>query len=289
MPELPPLKMVVEVLLYAVLPALLSAAGVTLIVRRWAGQTAAAWGLIVGVMVGRLVYISVPFPWGEQPLGAGFSACLLDVLTFQSGESSWNRLPAATLALLCVGGLARPRGDGWLVCAGACLFAAWAVVPNRFFDDAVWLVPALAFAMLAEWAVLDRALASPANALPVFAVSLTFFTASIVAMQAHYARIIDASVALSASFAGIAAIAAWRPVDAGSAAPAAAILLPCFLLMMPLESSSDVPWTACALVGVAPLVLVRGSKPPALWLRVLQFVLVLVILALAVALSANAD
>src|SRR5262249_32885835 len=108
---MPPLELVVDVLLYAVLPAFLAAAALAAAVT-WLGgaklaPAAAALGLAGGVALGS---------W------------LREALTLAPGASAWNHLPWAALAALAIGLVVRlprlPALAGWFLRAAAAAASA---------------------------------------------------------------------------------------------------------------------------------------------------------------------
>jgi hypothetical protein len=270
---MPPPDLVLDALLYAVLPAALVAAVLTA-AAAWLGgakfaPAGAALGLAGGVLLGG---------W------------LRDTLTLEAGTSAWNRLPWAALAALAVGLAARwprlPRLAGWPLRALAAVAAAWWVVPPEVRSEVTWLPAALAAVMLAEWALLEPLAARPPGGSVPLALALTAFVAATVLICANTARLTDAATVLAAALGGVAVVSWWRRSDAGSAVPGVVVLLPGLLLMGQQTTYSEVPWQAFATAAGAPLVLAVTLLPPLhSWqgtrLHLLRWALLLVPLAIA--------
>lgn len=277
MPELPPLNLLLDVLLFAVLPALVVAAGVTFAVGRLAGEKHGPFGAALGLAAGTAL---------------GF--WLRDSLTWMPGDSSWNRLPWLALAGLWLARSARLADltliEGWLLRAALTAGCAWLVIPSATRAEFAWLMPAFALVVLAAWFVLELPAAQPPGGGVPFALSLSFFAASVLLIHAGSARLTDVATVLSAALAGVAAVAWWRGTDASSVAPAVALLLPGVLLTGQQETFSEVPWTAFALAAGAPLMLaptffLRDWKP--IGIRLVQLGLALIPLGIAIFLAAQ--
>jgi hypothetical protein len=290
----PPLDMTRDVLLYAVLPALVGAAAVMAIVERCFGarqaQAAAAVGLIAGTMLGLFLRVASFNEWpraADQTLASSAATWLRMSLTPMSGDSSWNRLPLAALGLLCVGRLARLPDlrpiDSRLLRAAASVTAAWAVIPTTAQEEIAWLMPVFAVVVFAEWMILDMLTASPPGGTVIFSLALVFFVASMPLIQAGWGSLADVAIVLSAAWTGIAIVATWRHVDGGGGVPVVALLLPSMMLLGHLLTD-EVPWQAFALIAGAPLML-AFTLPlrhwQSVWLRVLQLALVLLPLGVA--------
>jgi hypothetical protein len=297
--SLPPREMMVDALLYAVLPALLSAAAILAAIERWLGakqaSAAAAVGLVVGVVLGisiRRASFDGLHLGPEQSLASALAISLRRALTLFLGDSTWNRLPWAALGLMCVGRVARLPDlrpiDGWLLRGAATLTAAWLVIPVKTQDETAWLMPAFALVVLAEWAVLETLAAHPPGGAVIFSVATAFFVASMVLIQAAWATKADLAIVLASALTGTAIVAAWRRVDASGGVPVAALLLPSLMLMGQQETQSEVPWQAFALCAGAPLMLAVSlplCRWQSVWLRVLQLGLVLLPLGAAAVLT----
>jgi hypothetical protein len=268
---MPPLQMIVDVLLYAVLPAALTAAVVMAIVALAGGRKlaplGAALGLAGGVVVGRGVqdlerFLANPQPEGGEPFH------FLHGLRLMPGDSPWNHLPWAALAALLVGLLARlprlPAGVAWsLRWAAAVVLVSW-VLPARLPAETWWVTPALTLVIVAQWALLEHLAATPPGGSVPLALALTAFGAGGVLIYASMAQLMDTAVALGAALAGIAAVSWLGRVDGGGAVPGAAVLLPGLLLMGQQEMSSEppVPWLSFALAAGAPFLLALTLLPP---------------------------
>jgi hypothetical protein len=297
---MPPMHVIQDVLLYTLLPATLAAltaAAVLAVVQLLAGPRGAAVGAALGFAGGGVL--------GNVLCGS---------FTLLTGESAWNRLPWAALAALLVGLVVRlpwaPAGGqprtpsdssgpavwrvvGWLVRAATAAAAAWWVLPEAVRTEAMWLPAALAAVILAEWALLEHLAArTPGGGVPL-ALALSAVVGAAVLIHAGTARLTDSMTVLAAVLVGVAAVAAWRRLDAGGAVPGAAVLLPGVLLMGQQETFSEVQWLAFALAAAAPLVLAVTLLPPfRSWqgtrLRLLRFALLLAPLAVAAGLTLQA-
>jgi hypothetical protein len=298
--SLPPTDMLLDVLRYAVLPALVTAAAVTAIVERFGGAkqapAGAALGLVAGVVLGLWLRTASFNGWPMAPgqsMASAAATWLGAALTALSGDSAWNRLPWAALGVLCVGRIARlpdlPPIDGWLLRAAASVTAAWLVIPGPAQEEFAWLMPAFALLVFAEWVVLDMLTANPPGGTVLFTVGIAFVVASMVLIQIGWATKADAAIVVSAALTGTATVAAWRRVDAGGGVPVAALLLPSLMLMGQQEGiESNVPWQAFALTAGAPLILALTlplRNWQSVWLRVVQLGLVLLPLGVAVYLT----
>jgi hypothetical protein len=293
--SLPPPDILRDVLLYAVLPALLASAAIMALVERFLGAkqapAGAAIGLAVGIVLGLWIRRASFEGWHVGPdetLASALANSLRMALTLFSGESAWNRLPWAALGLLCVGRVARLPDlqpiDGWLLRGAAALTATWLVIPAKSQEEVAWLMPAFAVVVLAEWAILEILAAQPPGGTVIFSAATAFFVASTVLIQAAWATKADVAIVLSSALTGLAIVAAWRRVDGGGGAPVAALLLPSLMLMGQQETESAVPWQAFALTACAPLMLAITlplRRWQSVWLRALQFGLVLLPLGVA--------
>jgi hypothetical protein len=221
--------------------------------------------------------------------GAILGCWLRDALALP-GDTTWNRLPWAVLAVLCAGRVvaALPALDGWIVRAGTALALTWWVIPVEARTELTWLAPAFAAVVLLEWGVLDSLAAQPPGGTVPFALALTFGAASGVLIHAGTARLTDVAIVLASALTGIALVAWWRRADASGAMPAVALLLPGVLLLGQQETFSEVSWHAFALAAGAPLLL-AVTVPLRRWegvgLRLVQLTLVLLPLAAALYLA----
>jgi hypothetical protein len=293
--SLPQTDMLLDVLLYAVLPSLLASVAVMALVERFGGAkqapAGAAFGFTTGAVLGLWLRNASFNGWPmapDQSLASALATWLGMALTPMSVDSAWNRLPWAALGILCVGRVARlpglPTIDGWLLRAAASVTAAWLVVPAMAQEEFAWLMPAFGLVICAEWMVLDALAANPPGGTVIFIIALTFFVASMVLIQIGWATKADAAIVFSSALTGIAIVAAWRNVDGGGAVPIAALLLPSLMLMGQQGTESEVPWDAFALTAGAPLMLALTlplRKWQSVWLRVLQVALVLLPLGAA--------
>ncbi len=269
---MPPLDEIRDALLQGVLPALAAAAIVLALVAWFGGAKEASAGAAFGFIAGAVLGL-----W------------LRGALTLASGDSTWNRLPWAALAALCVGRIARIPGlpivDGWLLRAATAFGIAWWVIPEAASEELVWLVPAFAAVIFLEWVILEYI----ADASTALCLTLTFLVAGGVLLHAGMASALDAAAACGAALAGLAVVAWWWRVDVGGAIPAVAVILPTLLLMGQRETGSEtLLWTTFALPALAPLLLAVtlpiGQTSAIRW-YVVRLILVLIPLGTALALA----
>jgi hypothetical protein len=271
----PPLPLLVDVLLFAVLPALGLAALVTAVLV-WVGlpRSAASLGLLAGATLGL---------W------------LREALTLISGASAWNRLPWAALGALWIARMTRvtdlPASTVWVVRAAAAVAIAWLVIPAASRAEADWLSPVFAALVLAQWAVLERLAAQPSGGSVPACLAVIFLVAGGVLIHAGSARLSNAGLVLAAAFAGLALASGWFGADCGDAVPAAAVFLPGLLLMGQQETFSEVPWQAFALPALVPVLLAEalpvGQRPRVRLAVVVLTVLVPLVIALGLARAAG--
>src|SRR5438874_2689623 len=125
MPDLPPLKLLLDVLLFAVLPALFLAAGVTLAVAQLAGEKHRPFGAALGLAA-----------------GAALGFWLRAELTLGPVDPAWNRLPCAALAGLWLARSIRLADlpEGWLLRAALATGSAWLIIPATTRAEIAWLM-----------------------------------------------------------------------------------------------------------------------------------------------------
>src|SRR5436853_7041095 len=113
---MPPLHLILDLVLGAILPAF----GVSVVV------TAA----VIGLLGTRHVPVAAALGLSA---GAALGLWLREALTLVPGDSPWNRLPWAALAALWVGRVARlpdlQPSAGWFLRAAAAVGIAWMVIP----------------------------------------------------------------------------------------------------------------------------------------------------------------
>src|SRR5262245_6645503 len=217
MPPLPPANLVRELLVSAVLPSLAAAVAVL------------ALSLIAGKQRGAAVGAALA-------LAAGFAAgnYLRGVVPWVPERSAWHWLPAAALAALAAGLIARiprvPVPVRFLLRAAACALAACLLAPADLRAEKSWLQPAFLLVVLVEWEVLEGSAGrSPGGGVPL-GLALVFVGGAAVLIHAHSARLADVAFLVAAAFTGIAAVAWWARADGAGAMPGAAVLLPGLLL-----------------------------------------------------------
>ena len=199
---MPPWPLILDALLYTVLPALGLAAAVTGVVVLLGGERGKHGPLV------RLL--------GPRRARACARLYLRESLTLiAQAASPWNRLPWAALAALWVGRVARQpglqAGAGWLLRAAAAVLISWIIIPADTRHESDWLAPAFAATVFALWAILVapgcRAVAD-VSAVPT-CLAIVLLTAGAVLVHAGTARLMEATVVLASALAGIGAIAWW--------------------------------------------------------------------------------
>ncbi len=278
-PAMPPIKDLLDVLLGAVLPALAVAAMVMAAVERLGDAKQAPAGAILGLIAG------VALGWW-----------LRNVLPFVPGDSAWNRLPWAGLIAFAIGRVAYladvHSSDGWLLRGLTALGLAWWVVPEQARHELVWLAPALAAAIWANWMLLDLLATVPGSSSVAATIALSLLVAAVVLLQAGIARYMEAMLVVTAAFAGIAVVAYLRRLEIGAVVPAIAVALPGMLMMGQTQSSvTEIHWSAFALPALAPLMLAAAlpfSHWPKIRVHYLRIGLVLVPLVAATILALQA-
>jgi hypothetical protein len=236
---MPPIEEIWDALLQAVLPALATAAIFMALLTLVGGAKQAPAGAAFGFIAGTVL-----------------SLWLRGALTLASGESTWNRLPWAALAALCVGRVARipglPIADGSLLRAATAFGIAWWVVPETVSADFSWLAPAFAAVIFLEWVILDPI----ADGSTAVCLTLTLLVAGGVLLHARMTSSLDAATACGSAMAGLAVVAWWCRVDVTGAIPAVAVILPGLLLMGQTGTAVEtLHWTTFALPVLAPLLL----------------------------------
>src|SRR5438309_6594648 len=105
-----------DILLYAVLPAMCLAGAVMAMVVLLGGNKQATLAAALGMAA-----------------GAALGLWLREGLTLSPGDSTWNRLPWAALGALWIGRVARlpdlQPSAGWFLRAGAAIGIAWLIIP----------------------------------------------------------------------------------------------------------------------------------------------------------------
>src|SRR5262249_7269223 len=158
---------------------------------------------------------------GDSP--KAFLTVLPNVLTLISRESSWNRLPWVMLTALCLGLLAHladaHSGDGWLLRGGVAIAIAWVLIPDDLRERIVWLAPAFAAVVWAQWVLLDCLGAQPASFSVALSVILSLLAAGVVLIHAGTARLMDATVVQACAFTGVLLVGCCRRVESRGALP----------------------------------------------------------------------
>jgi hypothetical protein len=279
--QLPPAKLVQDALLETVLPPFAAAAVVLAVVVGALGRRAAAAGAALAVVAGWAAgnYVRGVVPW--QP-----DARRVEWLPW---------LAAAAAGAWLLTRVPRLRaGVGWAMWGAVVAVAVVKVLPAEYLKVPWWAVPAFVLATSAAGpglAHLSRR--DPGAGVPLLA-ALALFAAAAVLIHAGSAQLMDAATVAGAALLGVAAVALVAKVDAGGALPAAGVFLTGLLVAGFHETYGEVPASSFALPAVAPLAAAAVLIPPLSrltgWrLRLVQFTLVLVPLAVAVGRAAAAE
>lgn len=274
---MPPIHLLLDVIFIAILPALITAALVTTAVI-WLGDVkqapaGAALGLLAGAALG--VWLRGVYPLTPP------------------ADIAWNRLPWAALIALCVGRVAYladvHHHDGWLLRGAAALGIAWWVIPESNRDEIVWLAPALAAVIWANWMLLELAAASPGSSSVAAVVILSLFAAGGVLIHAGIGKFLDVTLVLAAALAGVLVVAFFFRTQIGAVLPALAVVLPTLLLTgQQTTAVTAIHWSVYALPALAPLTL-AATLPCTHWpkarLHALRIVLVLIPVVMALILA----
>ena len=253
MDSLPPWTVVQSMLLTVVLPGFAVGAGLLAGVcavtrsesaRMIGGALALAGGLAVGNFTRGLL------PWWSLELG-------------------WPSLFPATLAALGGGVVAAivsaRRGWRWglalrLITAAGC---AW------------WLTPASPplsrlgfFILIFAGGALDGEMFRRNKVQSLGPIALLVLVvpwglaAATVLIHAHSARFCDMAVLLTATFAGVALVAAVRKLDVAAMLAGPAVFIPALMLNGATNTFSDVPWASFILIALVPCLLSGLCFPP---------------------------
>jgi hypothetical protein len=252
MSNLPPTSEVLDAVKYAVAPAVGAASlvfgGISLlgwlVARRFRfnwrvlAPLAAVLALAAALAAGN--YSRAPFPWlpdGKWWHWAWWAFGLALVVELIA------RLPGISVAAGCL-----LRGTAAGVIAGF-------VVPPTLQQDAPWWVPAFAFPVAAQWAIVDAAgRRSPGGAVSA-AVAVACWGAAVVLLHAATLGFLDTATFLFAGLAAIAVIAWATGTDGSSAAAVATVPLVVLLWFGKVLRDSQVPNSSFLLVAFAPLLL----------------------------------
>jgi hypothetical protein len=237
---MPPLPLMMDIVLKAVLPEFGLAAVVMAVVVLLCGLRQAPLGAALGVGA-----------------AGALGLWLREGLSLVPGDSAWNRLPLAALAALWVGRVARSPElqpcAGWLLRAAMAGLIALVVIPAAPRREVDWLAPAFATVVFAHWTLLERLATEPPGGSVPFFMAVVFLGAGGVLIHAHSALLMNVAIVLASALAGLALVAwIWR-ADAGGVMPAVAVFLPGLMLLGQQENVSVVPWYAFALPALTPL------------------------------------
>lgn len=286
---MPPVSEIKDAIVYAVLPAAVTAFVVFIGVAKlnWkpsaviAGALALALGFIAGNAFRGAVEYRLDFEQPLTPMALG--QAVLDTFVPPQDEDApippparyW--LPWTTGLALLVGLLTFRLKPSlrWLIRAALAGFAASLAVPIEIRAGMLWSVPVLSAVILGEWFVLDQ-LASVEEErlrlLPPLAGVMVFGGASIVLLHAHSARFVDIATIMAASLAAIVCAAWLLRCDPSGVVPGIAVALPSLMLVGQQDTFSAVPTASFVLIGLAPLLLapcltggIRRFRPTIVW------------------------
>jgi VanZ family protein len=294
--SLPPLELVMPVFLYDVLAPSIVAAALVLMVQAFlprglASDAGAVFGILIAFCVGNYFQHAVAFQLESGSTltwSSWWSALRASFLGAIEGQ---NPPPAArywlpwSVALVTLLGLTVrwptiPPDLAAIFRTGVSAGVAYLLTPRGLREDHAWLWPTLAGVFAVGWQTLDRlGKSAPGGWLPALA-SLLFVLGGMVVLHAHSARLTDAAMIASGAWFGLAAVAWLSKSDMSAAAPVLAIGLPSLMLTAHNDTYSEVPATAFALVGLAPLGLVLALLAPSDNRSSWRFVLVAWLLAL---------
>jgi hypothetical protein len=275
---MPPVKMVLDALQHAVLPAAGGAALVAalfLLLGRRLGATASAAAVFVG-------FVAANFKLNNlDPNDALTWANSWRLLPWTSGPDApgWQWLPRAALLLVVVGLLSRwiglvaahylPERRWWganlLVWApriAAVVIAGDWLTRGKAAENLPELWPITSAAMFLIWVALDGVARGGAGAEVAAYQAAALYAAGVVLLYAHSASSMESAVVLGSAMFGVAVASRLAGSDASGAVPAAAAFLPALLLAgRPTLPDNNVPTACFWLVAVAPLVLLPFLIP----------------------------
>jgi hypothetical protein len=279
--QLPPAQLVTDALRQAVLPpavagAVVFAAAIALLGRRGA-PGAAVLALAAGWAAGNYARGLTPWLPGETRIG----------------WLPWVAVAAGIGALLARSPRL-PAGIGWAIWAAAVALGVARIFPAELLKAPWWSVPAFVLASAAAGVAPARmARRDPGAGVPLL-LAFSLFAAGGVVIHAGAGGLMDAATIAGSSLAGTALVALVAKADAGAALPGAGVFLTGTLLSAYHETFSDVPWVAFLLPAVAPplmcvVLIPRLSRLTGFRLRLVQFAVVLIPLAVAVAIAESAE
>ena len=280
---MPPLANVWDEFLHSVLPAALVAVALmvpgALLAKRWPASAylGSALAVAAGLAVGSWLR--------DQALP----------LTRLPGPAAWEWLALVTLAALAAGVIGRllpgSGSAGWGLRGMVAAHAGWLLAPAELRGEHVWVPLVLGAVVLAEWAILE---ALDWGGLVALAAAAAALTASVVLIHAGSLRFSEIAMILGGALAGAGLTALVLRASAGGVSGAVAVMVPALLLSGWYETYSEVPRSSFALAALALLALApslvpawRRNQRRGLW--ALQLVLLLVPLAGAIALAAQAE
>lgn len=278
LPPLPPLEMVLEISLHALLlPFVVAAVVVVMCTRwlpplgRWAGGAlalAAAFGAgnyFRGAVQFRIDH-ERPLAWDELARSAWSALAITPAGADVPIPPARYWLPWVVAlgfaAELLVNARFVPRIIKWIVRGLAVVVATRLLVPPELNGEIPWLWPALAATCLVDWWLLDTSGAEAPPGWMALGLAGVSLAAATVLIHAHTARFTDVATILSGTWLGIAGAAYWTKSQPGGAIPAFAIGLPGLMLVGEQSTFSEVPSAAFSLIALAPIPLLFVRKWP---------------------------
>lgn len=245
---MPPIALLIDLLLYLVLPALITSAAliglaVALLNRKW-WDLAVAVALIGGMLAGNYSRASLPY----IPDGYGWPwllpAAIAITLLAGMGQSCWPKkivykallIIAGTIALTCVLTPVENHRAEYLLGFAAISLA------NAFVLEAVS----------------ER---SSSRLLYVLAPFVFIKGAALVSIYSHFARVTDGAAIVASSLLGILVISFWKSISFKVAGQLLAILLPALMLSAQQNTYSEVPLASFFLIALSPLALLPVLVP----------------------------
>lgn len=255
LPELPPRAEVLDVLQYAVAP------------------TVGAVGVVFGLLttLAWLLSNQVRFDWRRATPSIAVLALAAGLVAgnhfrggFENDYEKWTKWwhlawPAMGFALLVefVASLpSLPAAIGYLLRGTAAGVVAWAVTPPAWQATPAekWMVPAVAFTLAIQWALVARV----GQQAPGGSTSAALACAALgaVAILMHHRWNPTGTIVTTVLFTALTTLAglAWATrSDVGTAASAATVPVATMLILGRALLDSDVPRTSFLLVGLAPV------------------------------------
>lgn len=275
MPPLPPVELMLDVGLYALLIPFAVATVVGLFCGRVLPQIGRNAGGLLAVSTGFLAanYFRqvVEFRLDPEHAWSLVEFCqragnALSGATQPGGPPARFWLTWSVLAV-AIGGLIvqhrRPPGlVAWSIRVAVVLIATLLLVPAGLRSEAPWLWPALAVVLLANWQIVESTSINAPTPWQAAISATLFLASSAVLIHAHSARFSDIATIQAGCWLGIVLVESWQGKQLGGAIPFTTVGLPGLILIAQQSTYSDVPLAAFVVLGVAPLALVPLLRYP---------------------------